>query len=334
VTGIRGHSAAHDLQGSSVRAAVYDRYGSTDVLRVEDVPVPTPARGQVLVKVAATSVNLSDWECLRGSPLYARIGGWRSPARPTLGSDIAGWVDSVGAGVTRFQPGDEVYGDNLALKGGFAEYAVVPQSAIALKPAGLTFAEASAIPQAAAIAVRGTAGATTGRRVLVNGGGGGAGTFALQLAKRMGAHVTGVDNAGKLAFMRSLGADEVIDYQREDFTRQEPYDLILDLVARRSIFAYRRALVPGGQYRCVGGSAPALLRVLTVGSLVGRLTGRRLGVLTVRQGPAAFTPLTDRCLAGDIDIHIDRTFRLEDVAQALAHVGEGRALGKVVVEMC
>jgi NADPH:quinone reductase-like Zn-dependent oxidoreductase len=283
--------------------------------------------------VAATSVNLSDWECLRGSPLYARIGGLRSPARQILGSDIAGWVESVGAGVTRFRPGDEVYGDNLSLKGGFAEYAVVRESAVAVKPAGLTFAEASAIPQASAIALRGTVGATTGRRVLLNGGGGGAGSFAIQLAKGMGAHVTGVDNAGKLDFMRSLGADEVIDYRREDFTRLEPYDLILDLVAHRSVFAYRRALVRGGQYRCVGGSVAALLRVLTVGSLVGRLTGRRLGVLTVRQGPAAFAPMADRCVAGDIKIHIDRTFGLEDVAEALAHVGEGRALGKVVVEM-
>jgi NADPH:quinone reductase-like Zn-dependent oxidoreductase len=316
-----------------VKAAVYDRYGSPEVLRIDDVPMPTPASRQVLIKVAATSVNLSDWECLRGSPLYARIGGLRSPARHILGSDIAGVVEDVGAGVTRFRPGDEVYGDNLTLKGGFAEYAVVHESLVAAKPAELTFAQASAIPQAGAIALRGTAGATAGRRLLLNGGGGGSGSFAIQLAKGMGAHVTGVDNAGKLDFMRSLGADEVVDYQREDFTRLEPYDLILDLVAHRSVFAYRRALVRGGQYHCVGGSAAALLRVLTVGSMLGRLTGRRLGVLTVRQGPAAFAPIADRCVSGDIKIHIDRTFRLEDVAEALAHVGEGRALGKVVVEM-
>ena len=213
-----------------VRVVVYDRYGSPEVLRVEEVSMPSPATGQVLVRVAATSVNLSDWECLRGSPLYARLGGLRSPARHTLGSDIAGWVDVVGDGVSRFRPGDEVYGDNLALKGGFAEYAVVPESALTRKPAELTFEEASTIPQAGAIALQGTDGAGVGRRVLVNGGGGGSGSFAIQLAKRLGAHVTGVDNAGKLDFMRSLGADDVIDHRSEDFTRgDEPYDLILDL---------------------------------------------------------------------------------------------------------
>ena len=202
-----------------MRAVVYDRYGPPEVLRVDEVQTPSPAAGQVLVRVATTSVNLSDWETLRGSPLYARLGGLRSPARRTLGSDIAGWVDTVGPGVTRFRPGDEVYGDNLALKGGFAEYAVAAESALAHKPAELTFAEASTIPQAGAIARQGTDGAAAGRRVLVNGAGGGSGSFAIQLAKRLGAHVTGVDNASKLEFMRSLGADEVIDYRGEDFTR-------------------------------------------------------------------------------------------------------------------
>ena len=167
--------------------------------------------------------------------------------------------------------------------------------------------------------------------MLINGGGGGSGSFAIQLAKRVGAHVTGVDNAGKLDFMRSVGADEVVDYRREDFTRERPYDLILDLVAHRSVFAYRRALLPGGRYRCVGGSVPTLLRVLTVGFLVGRLTGRRLSVLAVRQGPPHFEPLADLCVAGEVAIHVDRTFALDEVAEALAHVGAGRALGKVVI---
>jgi NADPH:quinone reductase-like Zn-dependent oxidoreductase len=315
-----------------MRAVVYDRYGTPEVLRVEDVPTPSPAPGQVLVRVAATSVNLSDWECLRGSPLYARLGGLRSPARRTLGSDIAGWVDAVGDGVTRFRPGDEVYGDNLALKGGFAEYAVAAESALALKPAELTFAQASTIPQAGAIALQGTDGAAAGRRVLINGAGGGSGSFAIQLAKRLGAHVTGVDNGTKLDFMRSLGADEVIDYRREDFTRPvRPYDLILDLVAHRSVFAYRRALAGGGRYRCVGGPVRTLLRVLTVGWVAGRSTGRRIGVLAVRLGPSHFEPLADLCIGGDVGIHIDRTFGLDEVPDALAYVGEGHALGKVVV---
>ncbi len=315
-----------------MRAVVYDRYGGPDVLRVEEVPTPSPSAQQVLVKVAATSVNLSDWECLRGSPSYARVGGPRVPSRRTLGSDIAGTVEAVGSGVSRFQPGDEVYGDNLRLKGGFAELAVAPESALALKPAELTSIEASTIPQAGAIAMQGTEGAATGLRVLVNGGGGGSGSFAIQLAKRAGAHVTGVDNAGKLEFMRSLGADEVIDYRRDDFTRRgRRYDLVLDLTAHRSVFAYRRALAPRGRYRCVGGSSRALLRVLTVGAAAGLVTGRRLGVLVLKEGPRHFEPLGELCAAGQVRIHIDRVLGLDVVAEALAHVGEGRALGKVVV---
>jgi NADPH:quinone reductase-like Zn-dependent oxidoreductase len=317
----------------SVRAVVYDRYGPPEVLRVESVPEPSPGANQVLVKVVATSVNLSDWECLRGIPAYARIGGLRTPAKRVLGSDIAGRVEAVGAGVTRFAPGDEVYGDNLAMMGGFAEYALAPESALALKPQALTFAEASTIPQAGVIALQGTAAAGPGRRVLINGAGGGSGSFAIQLAKGAGAYVTGVDNAGKLEFMRSLGADEVIDYRSQDFTRGEPHDLVLDLVAHRSVFAYRRALTRGGRYLCVGGTVRSLLRILTAGFVVGRITGRRLGVLVVRQGPAHFDPFTRRCLAGDVHIHIHRRFALDEVPQALAHVGEGRALGKVVVEI-
>jgi NADPH:quinone reductase-like Zn-dependent oxidoreductase len=317
-----------------VKAVVFDHYGPPEVLRVDDLPTPSPGDGQVLVRVAATSLNLSDWESLRGSPFYARIGGLRKPARRTLGSDIAGHVEAVGAGVTRFWPGDEVYGDNLRLKGGFAEYAVAPESALAHMPEGLTFRQASTIPQGGAIALQGTADVTPGMRILINGAGGGSGSFAIQLAKRSGAHVTGVDNAGKLDFMRSLGADEVIDYRTDDFTRGgEPYDRILDLVAHRSVFAYRRALAPGGRYRCVGGSVPTLLRVVTVGAFAGRLTGRRLGLLAVHEGPSHFEPLAELCTAGHIAIHIDRTFGLEQVPDALRYVGEGRALGKVVIEL-
>ena len=311
---------------------VYDRYGPPESLRVEDVPTPSPTADQVLLRVAATSINLSDWECLRGEPLYARLGGWRAPARRTLGSDVAGRVEAVGPGVSRFRVGDEVYGDNLQLKGGFAEYAVAPESTLTHKPEQLTFVEASTIPQAGAIALRGTATVGPGQRVLINGAGGGSGSFAIQLAKRAGAHVTGVDNAGKLDFMRSLGADTVIDHRREDFTRTgEPHDLVLDLVAHRSPFAVRRALAPGGRYRCVGGPVRTLLTIVTVGSVVGRLTGRRIGILVVPQGPVHFRPLADRCVAGEIDIHVDRTFGLDEVPAALRHVGEGLALGKVVV---
>lgn len=316
-----------------MKAVVYDRYGLPDVLRVEDVPVPEPGAKQVRVKVGAVSLNLSDWETLRGSPMYSRIGGLRRPALRVLGSDIAGWVDAVGDGVSRFAVGDAVYGDNLARKGGFAEYAIAPATALAGKPPELTFAQASTIPQAGAIALQGTQDVGPGCRVLINGAGGGSGSFAIQLAKRLGAHVTAVDNAHKLDFMRSVGADVVIDYRTEDFTRREPYDRILDLVAHRSVFAYRRALAPGGRYRCVGGTVRSLLRVATVGRLAGRVTGRSLGVLVVKEGPTHFQPLTELCVSGDVPIHIDRTFPLEEVPAALAHVGEGRALGKVVVEV-
>ncbi|WP_313409438.1 NAD(P)-dependent alcohol dehydrogenase [Aeromicrobium sp.] len=315
-----------------MRAVVYHRYGGPEQLRMADVPRPVPSSGQVLVRIRSTSVNLSDWECLTGSPAYARLGGVWRPARRTLGSDIAGVVDAVGPGVTHLRPGDEVYGDNLALKGGFAEYALAPASALAPKPAGLDFVSASTIPQAGAIAVQGTERVRPGARVLINGAGGGSGSFAIQLAKRRGAHVTAVDNGSKQDFMRSVGADEVIDYEREDFTRAaRPYDLVLDLVAHRSVLAYRRALAPGGTYRCVGGSVGTLLRVLTLGAVIGAASGRSLGVLAVKQGPAAFEPLGALVTNGEVAAHVDRTFTLDEVPEALAHVGQRRALGKVVV---
>jgi NADPH:quinone reductase-like Zn-dependent oxidoreductase len=316
-----------------MRAVVYDRYGGPEVLRIEEVPIPTPGAGQVLVEVVATSINLSDWEGLRGTPFYARFGGFRAPRRRTLGSDIAGRVEAVGPDVTRFRPGDEVYGDNLALMGGFAEYALAPENALAHKPEALSFVEASTIPQAGPIALQGTADVGPGQRMLINGGGGGSGSFAIQLAKRAGAQVTGVDNGNKLEHMRSMGADDVIDYHSQDWTRLEPNDRILDLVAHRSVFAFRRSLAPGGRYRCVGGSVPALLRVITAGVVVGRLTGRRIGLLVVKPGPTYFQPMADRCISGEIQIHIDRIFNLEEVPEAMAHVGEGHALGKVVVEV-
>jgi NADPH:quinone reductase-like Zn-dependent oxidoreductase len=310
---------------------VYDRYGPPEVLRIEEVPTPSPGEGQLLIEVVAASVNLSDWESLVGKPGYARLGGLRRPRRPTLGSDIAGRVRAIGPGVTKFRVGDAVYGE--IPMGGFAEHALAPVTGLAIKPDELTFAQASTIPQPGPIALQGTSTVEAGNRVAINGAGGGSGSFAIQLAKRAGAHVTAVDNSTKLDHMRSMGADVVVDYRNQDFTKLEPFDLILDLVAHRSVFAYRRALSPGGRYRCVGGSVRALLRVLTVGVVAGRLTGRRMGVLVVRPGPAHFQPLADLCVSGEIHIPVDRTFDLENAPQALAHVGEGRALGKVVVEV-
>lgn len=227
--------------------------------------------------------------------------------------------------------GDAVCGDILTTTGGFAEYAVAPEHALAHKPAALSFAQASTLPQSGAIAVQAVARAKVGDRMLINGAGGGTGVFALQLAAAAGIRVTGVDNAGKLDFMRSLGADEVIDYRVTDFTRTGPYDLIVDLVARRSVFAYRRALAPGGTYLIVGGTMRTLLRVVTIGALIGALTGCRLSLLQVKQGPSQFAALGACCADGSVQIHIDRVFALDEVPEALSYVGTGRALGKVVV---
>lgn len=315
-------------------AVVYDRYGSVDQLRLIETQRPVPAAGQVVVRVAATSINLSDWECLNGSPLYARIGGLRTPAVTTLGSDIAGTVETVGDGVSNFEPGDTVFADNLTHKGGFAEFALIPAKELAPKPVGLTFAQASAIPQAGAIATQATASLEPGMRVLINGGGGGSGSFAIQLAKRAGAHVTGVDNEAKLRFMQSLGANEVIDYRKEDFTSgPQRFDVVIDLVADRSALAYNRALAPGGRYQAVGGSVTSILQLATLGPIIGWSTGRQIGVLGVKQGPTHFAPLADLCESNEVQIYADRTFKLENVPEALAYVGEGHALGKVIIEV-
>jgi NADPH:quinone reductase-like Zn-dependent oxidoreductase len=207
-----------------VKAVVYTAYGPPDVLQIKEVAKPTPADDEVLIKVQAVSVNRSDWEGLRGKPLYARIGGLLKPRHQILGSDIAGRVEMAGRNIRQFQPGDEVFGDILGRLGGFAEYVCAREKALALKPASMTFEEVAAIPQAAVIALQGIRDkgqVQPGQKVLINGAGGGAGTFAVQLAKFYGAEVTGVDNTGKLDFMHSLGADHVIDYTQEDFTKNE-----------------------------------------------------------------------------------------------------------------
>ncbi|MEP7356895.1 MAG: NAD(P)-dependent alcohol dehydrogenase, partial [Anaerolineales bacterium] len=218
-----------------MQAMVRRQYGGPEVLRLEDVAKPVPQDDQILIKIQAASVNLSDWEVLRGKPLYARFGGLLTPGRHILGSDIAGRVEAAGKNHTHFRPGEAVFGDILAHLGGFAEYVCVRGRALALKPAGLSFAAAAAIPQAGVIALQGMRDkgqVQPGQRVLINGAGGGAGMFAVQLAKLYGAEVTAVDNAGKQDFMRGLGANHVLDYARADFTRTgQQYDLILDLVA-------------------------------------------------------------------------------------------------------
>jgi NADPH:quinone reductase-like Zn-dependent oxidoreductase len=318
-----------------MKAVVYTRYGPPDVLRLADLDTPVPGDDQVLVKVHAVSLNASDWEALRGKPLYARIGGPFRPRHRILGSDIAGRVAAAGRSATMFGPGDDVFGDILSHMGGFAEYVCVPQTALAAMPAGLTYEQAAALPQAGAIAwqgIRDKGQVQPGQKVLINGGGGGSGMYAVQLAKLAGAEVTGVDNAEKLEFMRSLGADRVIDYAREDFTRTgRRYDLILDLAAHRPAFAYRRSLMPGGRYLCVGGSVATGLQVLLIGPLIGRAGRKKIRVLAVRLGVQHLDPIIELGQAGKITTVIDRRFPLSQVPEALRYLGEGHAKGKVVV---
>jgi NADPH:quinone reductase-like Zn-dependent oxidoreductase len=320
-----------------MKAIVYHNYGSPDVLRLEEVQKPTPADDEILIKVHAVSVNRSDWEALTGKPLYARMGGLLKPSFHILGSDIAGRVEMVGTNNQQFQPGDEVFGEMAEYAGGFAEYVCARGSILALKPAHMTFEEAAAIPQAGVIALQGIRDkgqVQPGQKVLINGAGGGAGTFAVQLAKLYGAEVTGVDNTGKLDFMRSLGADHVIDYTREDFTKNgRQYDLILDLIAYRSAFAYARALKPNGSYFAVGGSVTTFLQILLASPWIRRAMSKNLHVLVVHRNRKDLVSMTELCEAGKIVPVIDRRYSLSEVPEALRYLGEGRAKGKLVITL-
>jgi NADPH:quinone reductase-like Zn-dependent oxidoreductase len=270
-----------------------------------------------------------------GKPLYARIGGLRKPGYPILGSDIAGRVEQAGKNITQFKPGDEVFGEIPGYHGGFAEYACVPEKTLVRKPASLTFEEAAAIPQGAMLAlygIREKGQVQPGQQVLINGAGGSAGSFAVQLAKLHGAEVTGVDNAFKLDFLRSLGADHVIDHTRQDFTKTgKQYDLILDLIAHRSVFAYRRALKPGGTYFFVGGSLGTLFQILFLGPWIKRSTGKNIRILMVPQNNKDLIAIMELFEAGKIVPVIDRRYSLREVPEALRYVAEGRARGKVVI---
>lgn len=320
-----------------MRAVVYTAYGAPDGLHLTEVATPTPADDEVLIKVQAVSVNRSDWEHLTGKPLYARFHGLRKPKRGSriLGSDVAGRVERAGTNHRQFHPGDEVFGEMGLYHSGFAEYVCTRGSAWALKPPTLTFEQAAAIPQAGVIALKGNrqfGHLQTGQHVLINGAGGEAGSFAVQLAKLDGAEVTGVDNPGKLDFMRSLGADHVIDYTREDFTKTgHQYDLILDVVAHRSAFAYQRALKPTGTYFAVGGSVATLLQILLFGPWIRRATGKHIRVLGVQRTQQDLLAITELCEAGKIVPVIDRRYPLREVPEALRYLGEGHVKGKVVI---
>lgn len=313
-----------------------ERYGTPDVLELKDVPRPVPGPGEVLVRVHAASVNDWDWGLLHGEPFMNRaLNGLFKPKVRTIGGDIAGSVEDVGEGVEAFRFGDEVYGDlSTSGFGGFAEYVCAPEAALAHKPAAMTFEQAAAIPQAGMLAVQGlidVGGIRSGQTLLLNGAGGGVGTFALQIAKLHDAEVTVVDKSGKLEMLRALGADHVVDYLREDFTRAgKRYDLILDVKTGRSAFAYVRALNPQGTYVTVGGNTWRLLEVVALGPVIRRVSGKRvrLAVLKPNKDLAYMNELFE---AGRLVPVIDRSYSLDEVPEALRHFGTGDHQGKVVV---
>ncbi|MDQ0892516.1 NAD(P)-dependent alcohol dehydrogenase [Agromyces ramosus] len=319
-----------------MRAVVYDRYGPPEhVLRLEELDPPSIGEHEVLVRVRAASVNSWDCDNLLGRPFLTRAGwGLRRPKRRVLGADVAGDVVAAGRGVTRFRPGDLVFGDLSASNwGGFAEFASAPEHALERKPAGLPFEQAAAIPQAGVMALQavGQAGGA-GRRALVNGAGGGVGTFAIQLLRASGTHVTGVDSAEKLDLMRSLGAETVIDYTRENVAdRTERFDLIIDVIARRSMFDYKRLLAPGGRYIMIGGATSRIAQVLLFGAWeVMTRSSRSMGLLVHRPNHD-LERLGALAAQGALVPVIGRTFELAEVAEAMRMVIDGRALGKVVV---
>jgi NADPH:quinone reductase-like Zn-dependent oxidoreductase len=318
-----------------MKAIVQEKYGPPEVLHLTEVDKPVPTDDQILIKIRAVSINGSDREKVRGRPLYVRIGGLRKPSYPIPGSDFAGQVEAVGKNNTEFKPGDELFGELPGYYGGLAEYACTHGRTLALKPAGLTFEQAAAIPQAGAIAllgIREKGQVQPGQKVLINGAGGSAGSFAIQLAKLHGAEVTGVDNTGKLDFMRSLGADHVIDYTRKDFTQTgQQYDLILDLIAHRPVFAYRQALRPGGTYYFAGGSVAVIFQVLLLGPLIRKTSTKNIRMLAVPQSRQNLLAITELCASGQVIPVIDRQYSLAEVPAAVRYVSEGRAKGKVVI---
>lgn len=321
-----------------MKAIVFTQYGSPDDLELKELPTPVPQDDEVLVRVHASSVNSWDWEFLQGAPFINRLmfGLLKpKPGKQSLGADIAGTVEAVGKLVSRFQPGDEVFGDLWDSWGGFAEYACAPETSLELKPANATFEEAATVPQAGVLALQGIRKAgqlESGQKVLINGAGGGVGSFAIQLAKLAGAEVTGVDSAHKSDLIRALGADHVIDYTQVDFSKTgERYDLILDCQCYRSMFDNLRALTPVGVFAMVGGSMARVLQLWLL-SLIAPLIGERRKLRLVADGPnQGLVDLKELIEAGKLVPVIDRCFSLSEVPAALRYFGSGRHQGKIVI---
>ena len=318
-----------------MKAIVYTKYGSPDVLQFKEVEKPAPTDGQILVKIYAASANPLDWHLMRASPFLARLaGGLRKPKDPRLGADFAGRVEAVGANVAQFQPGDEVFG---ASTGAFAEYICVAVSEVALKPANLSFEQAAAVPVAATTALQGlrdTGQIHTGQRVLVNGASGGVGTFAVQIARAFGTEVTGVCSTRNLDMVRSIGADHAIDYMKEDFTRTgQHYDLIYDAVGNSSVSAYRRALNPGGTCVVAGfTSLPRLFEHMLIGPLRSKIGDKKVGLMgTAQIKQKDLVSLRELLEAGKVTPVIDRRYSLREVPEAIRYLEAKHARGKVVI---
>ncbi len=322
-----------------MKAIVYRCYGSPDILSFEDVEKPVPAADEVLVKVHAAGVNPLDWHYMRGSPYFMRLGtGIGSPANPRMGVDFAGTVEAVGRDVKDFKPGDEVFGGS---NGAFAEYVTVTEGrALAPKPGNVTFEQAASVPIAAITALqalRDKGALQKGQRVLINGASGGVGTFAVQIAKSFGAEVTGVCSTRNVDMVRSIGADKVFDYTREDYTESgERYDLIIDMVGNHSLLANRQVMTPEGRLVLVGGPkgnwfAPIMgpLKAMMLSPFVGQ----EFGMILARLDGDDLALLGAMMETGKLVSEIDRTYRLSEVPDALRYSESGRARGKIIVKL-
>jgi len=321
-----------------MKAIVYYNYGSPDVLNLEEVDKPIPNDDDVLIKVHAASVNPLEWHFMRGEPLFMRlaVSGLLKPKNKILGVDIAGRVEEVGRNVMQFEPGDEVFGGSDS-GGGFAEYVSVSENKLALKPTNITFEEAAAIPIAAITALQGLRDKgeiQSGQKVLINGAGGGVGTYAVQIAKSFGAEVTGVCSTEKLDIVSSLGADHVIDYTKEDFTKNgQRYDLIFDAAAYRSISDYKRALSPDGIYVMIGGSMPLMFRVMFSGLWISMTGRKKFKILMAKINSEDLVILKELFEAGKLATVIDRRYLLSETAEAIRYLEEGHARGKVIITL-
>ncbi len=322
-----------------MKAIVSKRYGSPEKLQLKEVERPVPKDNECLIKVHASSINAADFEIQRGS-IITRMKGPLRPKYKIPGSDVAGTIEAVGINVNQFQPGDEIVGDLFyAGFGAFAEYVCVPENVLTIKPASMTFEQVATYPQAAIIALQSLRGGRQikpGDRVLINGAGGGMGTFGVQIAKSYGAEVTGVDSTKKLDMLLSIGADHVLDYTLEDYTKTgQQYDLIVDTVANRSISDYKRALCSDGMFVMIGGSRSALFRAAIIAPLTMRKESKKIGINWWSQpyNKEDMDFLAELFDAGKVVPVIDRCCPLSEVPEALKYLEDGHVIGKVVITM-